>query len=481
MFIILIFSTVGFGQINWEIEIVDSLNANAPLFDFSSLALDTSDIPHIVYNKSDFSKVFYASRINSDWRKEIIESGLFYYGFSLIFDDNNIPHLSYYRKDDVLKRTYICYARKEADNWQIEEVDSFLSHPGNLFWDITSSISLDTLDLPGIAYIAWNAKDSLCYIKFAHYNGTNWDTSVVEYDTAYVNTQISITDYSPSLKFNSKNIPYICFQQIYNHYDTLKIAYYDDTLNFWIVEPVIDCYGAGIPVSLELSSQDYPYIAHCLWGDLHCTWWDGLSWHSEGITPMGWHNIKINLALDSLDNPHIAYLPDPMVGHPCYCYKRNNTWILCGWIEPDPSTLTLRDISLALDSNDQPHVCYQFVVDYTTGIKYAKGTFVGVKEGQDADLHLPILNISPNPFRDRVEIRLKTTDERLMTKDISLKIYDVGGRVVKNFPLSPVYNLLPPIIWDGRDSAGNKIPSGVYFLQLRIGEHRVMRKTVLIR
>ncbi|GAI77740.1 unnamed protein product, partial [marine sediment metagenome] len=221
--------------------------------------------------------------------------------------------------------------------------------------------------------------------------------------------------------------PHIAFHRIRGDTDTIKIGYYDDTLNTWNFSPAI-CYPyGGYPISLVLDSQDYPCIAHGWGAAVAYSWWDGLSWYTESTgTTMGWIGIRIVLDLDNLVNPHIAYLPDPMVAHPCYSYKQNGIWYNCGWIEPDSSTLTVdADISFALDNNDRPHVCYPAADIY---FKYAKGTFTGIEENNvTSQLNIAFICL-PNITKTDVKIMYVLLER---TK-ISLSLYDNLGRLVKN-------------------------------------------------
>ena len=486
LLIVLVIISSGFSQVNWEIEIVDSVPGATYDYYFNSLAIDRYGIPHIVYNKDEFNKVIYASRVGSVWQKETVESGLFYYSFSLMFDDTNIPHLSYYKRDDALNKTYICYARRDGTGWLNEAVDSSTGSLGNYFWDFYSSIDIDTSGLPGIAYIAWHVEDSLHYIKYAHYNGIDWDTSIVIRDTTWHHRYP--LDWSPSLKFDREGTPQIAFHRICGQTDTIKIAYFDDTLHSWIISPAI-CYPyGGYPISLALNNQDYPCIAHGLSVAVAYSWWDGSSWNTEGTgATMGWINIRIVLDLDSLDNPHIAYLSDPMIAHVSYCYKRNNVWHLCGWIEPNSFNLTEGDISFVLDNNDQPHVSFRFFEwdsvsqTYYIGIKYAKGTFVGIEEARDK---IPEpryeLQVYPNPFRNRLDIKWQMDNAGRNTKDFSLKIYDVSGRLLRQFDY-PRIRLSDRITWDGKDKNGRELPNGVYLIRLETSVYKETKKIILLK
>ncbi|HEC79451.1 MAG TPA: hypothetical protein ENI34_10000, partial [candidate division WOR-3 bacterium] len=379
LFIIISFCA---GQINWQIEVVDSMPTGANEYYFNSMALQSNNMPGVVYNRDDFRNVIFAWRTDSGWAKETVDSGYFYYAFSLVYDDNDVAHLSFYRRNDSLERTYLCYGRRDSSAWHITAVDSIDGSLGGYYWNFNTSIALDTAGYPGIAYIAWNLADSLHYIEYAHYNGTSWDTSVVVRDTNWYYRRP--LDWSPSLEFSSQDIPYIAFHRIRSdvHTDTLKLAFYDNLLDHWVVKNVSYCAMSGFPVCLVLDSADYPCIAHGYDAGLAYTWWDGVDWHTDyGIASIGWLELRIRLALDSNDNPHILYRHWG-AAYPRYCYK-DSIWHLCGPVEPDSGDANVQaDVNIVLDNQDQIHIAYKYndYVQFISGFKYAVGTLQGVDE-----------------------------------------------------------------------------------------------------
>jgi len=465
--------------VNWEGVVIDSVYADGKHYYFNSMALDTSSTPCVVYNSDGggFNTIMFARSTDSGWHKEIIESGLKYYGFSLASDHSNIVHFSYYRRNDSLDITYHCYGRRDTMGWQIEEVDSTVGYLGDYFWNINSSIDLDTSGLPGIAYTSWNVSDSLHYIKYAHYNGVTWDTSVVEYDSAYANVQTVPTDHSPSLRISSENIPHIAFYHVYAlyHADTLKLAHYDENLDNWVVDTVHSEIYAGIPISLALNSQDYACIAHGYDVGLAYTWWDGVSWNTDyGIASIGWIDTRIRLALDSLDRPHILYKHWGTV-FPRYCYK-DTIWHICGPVEPDTLEFHVdADLDLVFDNNDQPHISYKFVqVDsqFMSGFKYAKGTFVGVEEYESGKIKKELeLQIFPNPCPGLLNI------EYVLQKPgvAEISIYDVTGARKKS-----IQHEGQPSGWYQEKVDTKELVSGVYFIVLRQGNDKVSKKFLVI-
>lgn len=84
---------------------------------------------------------------------------------------------------------------------------------------------------------------------------------------------------------------------------------------------------------------------------------------------------------------------------------------------------------------------------------------------------------SPNPQRDGSTIRFQLPRET----DVRLAVYDLSGRQVRlvaqrSFPAG--VHTLP---WNGRDEAGRRLASGVYFYRLEAGEFTCTRRTSLIR
>jgi len=136
---------------------------------------------------------------------------------------------------------------------------------------------------------------------------------------------------------------------------------------------------------------------------------------------------------------------------------------------------------IAIDRSNKLHLVW---VDdrlnplVSTDIYYKRGeNEPGIEEtAQLKTTPLPKITVSPNPFNNSVTIRFfleQSTSAR--TKNMELKIYDVSGKLVKEF------NLKSSMIWSGCDNSGKQLPSGVYFLKFRIGDYSATEKLLLIR
>jgi len=126
-----------------------------------------------------------------------------------------------------------------------------------------------------------------------------------------------------------------------------------------------------------------------------------------------------------------------------------------------------------------------------SGVNEEGIVIVGVKEHELQATNLPVqLQIHPNPFRQMTEIKIQMQDVRYNpstllgtgTQDISLKIYDVSGRIVKVFNLTS--DLLLPasvISWDGTDQLDRPVPAGVYFVRLTTPGQTYTEKVILLK
>ena len=65
---------------------------------------------------------------------------------------------------------------------------------------------------------------------------------------------------------------------------------------------------------------------------------------------------------------------------------------------------------------------------------------------------------------------------------VEIDIFNVAGRLVRGFPHVHSYEgfYSDPIIWDGRDEGGRRMPAGVYLVRMKAGRIRETRKVVLL-
>lgn len=462
IYIVILFLTLGFAQINWEMETVD--DSPGLVGYFSSLVLDINDIPHIVYaiTQVDTNLIMYAFKTESCWQKETVDVcltggpywGLPYHGVSLAIGNDSKLHTSFYRYDSLNNRTALCYAYRDSLSWTIQVLDSMA---GTMSWvpGYHTSIALDTSGYPGIAYSYWNLTDSLQYIKYLHYNGVNWNTFIVEDGCA-------CWDFGPSLKIDSRNQPHIAYYQL--HPDSLKYLYYDNQLNTWVIVfcQFIGAVNSNVSLSLVLDSQDHPGIAHSFDNAIAYSWNDGILWYTDIVGGAGYSEVSIALDLDSLENPHIAYSVEFNFWLE-YAYK-DTTWHLCG-----PHYGTAGHISLILDNNSNPHITFG------PSLYYVTGKFIGIVENdkqQSFRNKRCRIRVFPNISSGLVNVEYTLP----VKSEIELSLYDIYGVEIKTLE----HRTFLPGNYHQVIDIGN-LCSGIYFLILKQNNEQVSRKFLLIR
>ncbi|MBD3373555.1 T9SS type A sorting domain-containing protein [candidate division KSB1 bacterium] len=81
----------------------------------------------------------------------------------------------------------------------------------------------------------------------------------------------------------------------------------------------------------------------------------------------------------------------------------------------------------------------------------------------------------PNPFNPSTMICFELTEPQ----ELTLVIYDVAGRVVTTIAQGKYSPGMHRVNWNGRDSQGRRVASGLYFYELRTETHRHVRKMIV--
>jgi hypothetical protein len=170
-----------------------------------------------------------------------------------------------------------------------------------------------------------------------------------------------------------------------------------------------------------------------------------------------------------------------------------------GNIEDDPlfvdastGDLRLQSSSPAIDAGDNDAVPEGVTTDpdgnpriYGTNVdmgayEYQGLPVMGVKynPGPTLPKAFALYQNSPNPFNPTTVIRYDVPDEGTQ---ISLRIYDVTGRLIRTL----VDGSVPPgqqsVTWDGVDGHGNQVSTGIYFYRLQVGGTTLTKKMVLLK
>ena len=94
--------------------------------------------------------------------------------------------------------------------------------------------------------------------------------------------------------------------------------------------------------------------------------------------------------------------------------------------------------------------------------------------GRTAEFRLG--EFQPNPFGNATAVRFTVPQ----TGPVTLRVYDLAGRVVKTLVDGSVTAGEHASNWDARDETGQRVPAGMYFARLSIGSQTALRKMLFV-
>ena len=101
--------------------------------------------------------------------------------------------------------------------------------------------------------------------------------------------------------------------------------------------------------------------------------------------------------------------------------------------------------------------------------------------GVDETARLPkvfsLSQVLPNPIASSAVIKYDVP----YTSRVSLRVYDISGKLVKTLVDGKVEAGYREVFWNGTDNAGRRVARGVYFIRMNAPEYTGTRKLVLLR
>jgi hypothetical protein len=156
--------------------------------------------------------------------------------------------------------------------------------------------------------------------------------------------------------------------------------------------------------------------------------------------------------------------------------------IFVGYIMIDDSVGVARDAIL-----DNPALMWNYVGavwqpeasgDFLMRLKVIPLDAPGVDENTNKPFSVfNLAQIAPNPVKTTgvIEYQLPTSQR------VSLKVYDVAGKLVKNLVSETAEPGTYQAVWDGRDERGNRVASGVYLYRLQGENECATKKLIFVR
>ncbi len=400
-----------------------------------ALALNGAGVPAIAYYRVDHGAA-YAWPDGSAWQTEYIYQPSYGNGgwFDMVFDSGDTPHVSF----GGLSTTEAAYALRNG-SWGV----SFLPE-----WGEWTSIALDSQGTPCFALLN-NDRDNV----FVHWNGGGWESQVIEEGNDY--------DGSISLAVDPENNAHIA----YNSTSTsTSVRYAFRTPSGDIALETVDSSMATEPRGISLALfNGMPAVSYNVAGEVRYASCDGASWSVETVysTDTGAHEYGTSLAFDSYGNPHIAHCSG-FDGELLYSVDPGSGWVTEN-IHPISGG---GDPSLALDSNNQPHIAF---ISTGSALMYAFGSEMGAAEpAGDA----PAVAVSANPFTGNLNLSFRAGGSHA-----DLSVYDCAGRRIATLFSGTPAAEVEAVTWN----PANSLPAGSYIIALRSGGELLVQRVAYLK
>jgi hypothetical protein len=366
----------------WHQEYLDTprLLDPGPYYQTSALALDSANIPHLVYINEN-SALLYANRRAGYWRyfplAQTADSSL----PAIAMGHSGFPHIVYAADPDEQGQLHYLYQTEQGwfNHYFFPTIDSI---------DVLS-LALDQANHPHIAYATSD------YLHYATWDGSQWQLETV---------QPLGSSYAVSIALDSQDRPAIAYQdgdgiryttrtdqgwnlEIFNndafaiwlslaldHQDIPHLAYYDTSQDrqmyatrpaaTWLITVVDDDTDTGHFTDIALDQQGQPHLTYAYYpffgtGDeylpaytvryAHLT---GSQWLTETASFGSYHRFP-SIAIASDDSLHVVYK--------AYSSWRYAHETASGWLTETitmPPVHPAAKVSFVLDAADNPHLAY---------------------------------------------------------------------------------------------------------------------------
>ena len=86
----------------------------------------------------------------------------------------------------------------------------------------------------------------------------------------------------------------------------------------------------------------------------------------------------------------------------------------------------------------------------------------------------------PNPFNPETTIKYNLPAKQTVYQ-VKVKIYDALGRLITTLKDESQNPGMHSIRWNGKNTAGQNMPSGIYFCVVEAGKYKATQKMLLVR
>jgi hypothetical protein len=313
----------------WKVETIVPKGANGSIGN-RLIAIDSFDIPHVAFwgsNPGPYPGFNYAMKVGGQWNVQSVDKSSAFSGeyASLALSTSGVPHVAYSVLDSY--GMHWESAKRTGATWSIQELNygnsegqyitlaldgednpnvAFRSSRKLAYAELTASARTRTIvtGYPDEHEGEYNsiALDVLGRPHISSYSSSRKDLQLASWTgtTWQVQTVDSQGDVGKetSLAIDENGRMFVA----YSGNSSLKLALFDGAA--WNISTIADVIGWTY-CSLVLDSQGRPCIAYNDGDSVSYAQWDGDSW---SFTELGERGMEVSLALDSEDNPHIIYM-----------------------------------------------------------------------------------------------------------------------------------------------------------------------------
>jgi len=186
----------------------------------------------------------------------------------------------------------------------------------------------------------------------------------------------------------------------------------------------------------------------------------------------------------------IAWVAESETNHSGYNVLRGESEILQDAIMINPQLIQdgeqqgtqMRYSFLDHETQRDMRYCYWLESVSLDGICEYFGPLSVMVEGEADDpeipqipLHTKLISAFPNPFNPNTNLRYSLED----AGDVRIEIFNLKGQLVKGFVRSHAEPGYYQVQWDGKDSSGQLVSSGVYLYRMSSGTYSETKKMVM--
>ncbi len=353
-FSILIYSLIIYtiGYAGWNSEIVDQAST---VGSYCSIATSSTNTLHIAYYDSSKTRLKYAKYNGTSWDiQQADNSGSVGNYTTIAVDSLGNPHITYYDNSNYSLK-YASYST--TTGWETRFVDNPTGSSQ------TSSLTVDHKNVPHIVYYRYGA--TTYSVKYASWSSVAWSTNTVDIATGYLGKYMSIA-------VDSNNIPHISYYDETN----ADLKYAKLSNNSWDIQTVDSTGNVGTYNAIAVDTNNVVHITYLDSSSstkvIKYAKFSNSSWtKSNVISGVGITGIcGRTIAVDSKCNPHIIFY-STSTNTVKYAKFNGSSWD----IETVANVVSASQTTdphggIAVDSNDNPHVCYYSYTE--TALYHAK-------------------------------------------------------------------------------------------------------------